>query len=133
MKLKSILGIAAVSALALSSGANAAWFGHGNDASNTGDEKGVLEAPCGGAPLMKPQCRTKQQERTGGRTPHQARAVDVLRRTVVNQHLQPGKRGEAEDPGSGVEHDKQERPEGAHPAQDVLNHHSVLSVCLGIA
>jgi hypothetical protein len=36
MKLKSILGIAAVSALALSSGANAAWFGHGNNANDTG-------------------------------------------------------------------------------------------------
>ena len=37
LKMKSILGIAAASAFALSAGANAAWFGHGNDASNTGE------------------------------------------------------------------------------------------------
>lgn len=34
LKMKSILGIAAASAFALSAGANAAWFGHGNNASS---------------------------------------------------------------------------------------------------
>ena len=37
MKLKSILGIAAAGAIALSAGANAAWFGHRDSVNNTGE------------------------------------------------------------------------------------------------
>ena len=104
-----------------------------DDADHTGhrgDQERVLEAAGRGPALVQAEGGAEQQERTGRRAPDQERAVDVLRRAVVHDHLQPGECGEAEDPGGGVEHDEQERAEGAHPAQDVLNHRSVLSVCL---
>ena len=41
MKLKSILGIAAASAFAWSAGANAAWFGHGQNHSFFGNKQHV--------------------------------------------------------------------------------------------